>query len=140
MTHSWYFWDSTLNVVGKLVRNAASMYIRTHLKTRLLLLVIQPFCMCLFWQIACLCSVSCNHLPPHPPNNPVVFLLCLLIICKYGRAGKYIKSSCPKCLTQKTTIFTVPVLLWIEIFFPHMHSISLLFCIPALSRTSHQSC
>lgn len=70
-----------------------------------------PFHVCLFWQIACLCAVSCKHLPPHPPNNPVVFLLFLLIICKYGRAGKYIKSSCPECLTQKTTILTVPMLL-----------------------------
>lgn len=126
MTHSWYFGDSTWNVVGILIRNAASMCIRTHLKRQLLLLVIQLFIdVCIFWQIACLCAVSWNHLPPLPRKQPDIFLLCLLMICKYSRAGKYMKSFCPKCLTQKTTIFAVPTLLWI-VFFSHMRSISLL--------------
>lgn len=77
-----------------------------------------------FCQIACLCAVSCSHLLPIPQTAQYFFLLCLLIICKYGRVGKYIKSSSPKCLTQKTTIFAVPMLLWI-VFFPHI-------CIPSV--------
>lgn len=85
----------------------------------------------LYWCVHLLanCMFMCCFLkppsPPCPANRPSIFLLCLLMICKYSRAGKYMKSFCPKCLTQKTTIFAVPTLLWI-VFFSHMRSISLL--------------
>lgn len=85
------------------------------------------FDVCLFWQIACLCAVSCNHLPPHPSNNPVLFLLCLLIICKYGRAGKYIKKLLPQMPHSKDSYICSSCTPLNRVFFSHMHSISLLF-------------
>lgn len=127
MTHSWYFWDSTLNVVGILIRNVASICVRTRLKRQVLLLVVRLFLMCVsFGKLHVYVLFLANTFPP--PNNPVRFLLCLFIICKYGRAGKYIKSSCPKCLTEKTAIFAVPMILWIDFFLTYaFHQSSFLY-------------
>lgn len=62
----------------------------------------------LFWQIACLCVFSKTK------QNPSIFSYCLLLFCRYSRAGKYIKKVfAPYCLAQKATIFAIPMFLWI---------------------------
>lgn len=91
---------------------------RTHLKRQQLLLVMQLFLSC--WCVSLFGKLHVYVLflkkkknKPKTKTNSYFFLLCLLLVWRYSRAGKCIKSFYPKCLAQKATIFAVPMLLWI---------------------------
>lgn len=116
-----------MNVVGILVIKAAYTCIEHISRDNSYCWLCNCFFLVDVYLFLANCMFMCcfsKKIKPKTKTNSYSFLLCLLLVWRYSRAGKYIKSFYPKCLAQKATIFAVPMLLWI-VFSCHI-------CIPSV--------